>query len=413
MHVKKLDNLKYLYILLPIALVSGPLVSDLIVTFISLYFIIFHYDKFSFFFEKYLYIKILVIFCLLNIIVALFSENILNSLKNSITYLRFPIFIIAISFLFRDNQKLIKYFYYVLFFTIFIVSLDALFQFFTGKNVLGYVSNSRNRISGFFNDEFILGSYLARLTPILISLYFFIDKKKNKITLILISTLSFWTILISGERTSLGISIFFYLFLLFLILDLDIKKKIVFSLLLVLSLLFVISSSKILKERYVKTTLFQLESILQNYQTSAYNEDKDIGVFNNQHIKHLKVSYQIFREKPYFGHGNKMFAQICFDRYFVDDGRCSTHPHNFLAQILVENGLIGALFYLSLFSILIVYFYKAYKKKNKATMTILLICILSFFPFFPSGNFYNNLMSIFLFTPLSIYFVLNENTKSL
>ena len=106
-----------------------------------------------------------------------------------------------------------------------------------------------------------------------------------------------------------------------------------------------------------------------------------------------------------------MFAQICFDRYFVDDGRCSTHPHNFLAQILVENGLIGAFFYLSLFSILIFYFYKAYKKKNKATMTILLICILSFFPFFPSGNFYNNLMSIFLFTPLSIYFVLNENTK--
>ena len=69
------------------------------------------------------------------------------------------------------------------------------------------------------------------------------------------------------------------------------------------------------------------------------------------------MSYQIFKEKPFFGHGNKMFAQICFERYFVPDGRCSTHPHNFLAQILVENGIVGGVIYLALFFCLIIYFF--------------------------------------------------------
>ena len=47
--LKKLDNLIYLYLLFPIALISGPLISDLIVSLISLYFLIFYYDKIFFF----------------------------------------------------------------------------------------------------------------------------------------------------------------------------------------------------------------------------------------------------------------------------------------------------------------------------------------------------------------------------
>ena len=95
---KKLDNLIYLYLLFPIALISGPLISDLIVSLISLYFLIFYYDKIFFFYKKYLFLKILIIFCILNIFISLFSENIFNSLKNSVAYIRFPLFIMAVSF---------------------------------------------------------------------------------------------------------------------------------------------------------------------------------------------------------------------------------------------------------------------------------------------------------------------------
>ena len=40
----------------------------------------------------------------------------------------------------------------------------------------------------------------------------------------------------------------------------------------------------------------------------------------------------------------KCLVKFALKKYFVDDGRCSTHPHNFLAQVLVENGIIEEFF---------------------------------------------------------------------
>ena len=123
-------------------------------------------------------------------------------------------------------------------------------QFFSGENIFGFTVNGY-RVSGFFNDEYILGSYLTRITPILLTLFFFINKNEYKLPLILISILSFLTILISGERTAFGISIFFYFLLFFLVIDFDFKKKIFLFVTLIISLIFIfISSEKIKREIY-------------------------------------------------------------------------------------------------------------------------------------------------------------------
>ena len=101
-----------------------------------------------------------------------------------------------------------------------------------------------------------------------------------------------------------------------------------------------------------------------------------------------------------------MFGKICFERYFIDDGRCSTHPHNFLAQILVESGLVGGIIYLFIFLLIIKDFIFIYLKKddqNKPILIILIGCFVSFFPFIPSGNFYNNWLSITIYLQLSLY----------
>ena len=260
--------------------------------------------KFSFFIRNIYFLKILIIFCILNIFISLFSENIFNSLKNSVAYIRFPLFIMAVSFFLRDNYRLIKYFYFVLLITILILSVDAFIQFFSGENIFGFTVNGY-RVSGFFNDEYILGSYLTRITPILLTLFFFINKNEYKLPLILISILSFLTILISGERTAFGISIFFYFLLFFLVIDFDLKKKIFLFVTLIISLIFIFISSEKLRERYIKTTLFQIEATIGNYKTSEHfddsenKEDLDMGLYNNQHIKHLKVSYEIFKERPF------------------------------------------------------------------------------------------------------------------
>lgn len=401
--IKKSEYIYLLVVLLPAAIVSGPFVADLIVSLIAIYFLGTKYELIVDFYKKYFFIKMLFIFCFINILVSLTAENTFVSLKNSLTYLRFPIFLIAISFFFKKNFRLLNLLYYSLFFTILVMCYDACFQFFTGKNIVGYLSNSRYRVSGLFRDEFILGSFLARVTPILLAIFYVVKEKKIKISVILLCMLSYLTIILSGERTSTAIITIFYLLYFIFIINVSNKVKLYLLVGIVFSLYFTIFSSHSLKTRFISTTQDQVIGIFFN------KENLDIGKYNNQHIKHLMVSYEMFKEKPIFGHGNKMFQEICYTKYYVDDGRCSTHPHNFTAQIAVENGLVGLAIYLTLFFYLLLTFFKIDRKKNGGLAIALLSVIVYLSPIFPSGNFYNNLMSIFLYFPIAIYFTFLES----
>jgi O-antigen ligase len=117
----------------------------------------------------------------------------------------------------------------------------------------------------------------------------------------------------------------------------------------------------------------------------------------------------MFKDKPINGYGNKMFGHKCFKEYFINDGRCSSHPHNFLAQILVETGLIGLIFY----SLLIFNLFKEifnFKNILNGTVLILVISILiNFFPFFPTGNIFNNWLNILFYLPISFYIFLKDD----
>ena len=176
---KKIDYLSFLILLLPAAIVVGPLISDLIVTILALFICASNYKKVIEYFDNYIIFKIILIFYILNSINSLFAEHVYVSAKSAFLYIRFPLFVIASVIFLKKYPKLIVYLYYSTLITIGVVSIDAIFQFFNGKNILGFVADSRNRISGLFLDEFILGSYLARLTPIVISIYFFVKKGFN------------------------------------------------------------------------------------------------------------------------------------------------------------------------------------------------------------------------------------------
>ena len=393
--------------LLPLAIITGPFISDLIVTLIAIFFITTNYLNFLEYVKKNSLIKLLLFFCFINIINSLFAEELINSLKSSFFYLRFPFFIVAICLFLRNNEHHCLYIYYGLLFSIFLVSADAIIQFFLGENIVGYISQSRNRISGFFNEEYILGSYLSRLTPILISLYFFLNQRnKLNLPLFLITCLiSFVAILFSGERTSIFFIILFYTIFLFFIFNFSLQKKILIVLTFFVVTFVTIFSSDSLKARYIDLTLKQIDSFF--IPTSG---QKDENALNSQRIKHIKVSYEMFKENKVFGYGNKMFAHTCFNYFFADDGRCSTHPHNYAAQLLVENGLVGFLAFLLILFYLFKDIFK--NRKSRFIFPVLLIILITLFPLFPSGNFYNNKISIFLYFPLSIYlFYKNQLNK--
>ena len=104
---------------------------------------------------------------------SFFNNVNFSSIKISLSYIRYGIFVIAIIYVLNKDEKILKYFFYVLFFTFFLLVGDGFLQYLTGKNILGFEIVEANRISSFFHDELILGSYLSRLWPIFFGLSIF------------------------------------------------------------------------------------------------------------------------------------------------------------------------------------------------------------------------------------------------
>lgn len=98
------------------------------------------------------------------------------------------------------------------------------------------------------------------------------------------------------------------------------------------------------------------------------------------------------------------------------DNGCNTHPHSLHIQILSELGLFGYLFLFSFFIFIVFSFFKnlinVVLKKNKLTernynlykIFIHLSLIQSLFPLIPSGNFFNNWLSVLLYFQLAFLF---------
>jgi hypothetical protein len=115
--------------------------------------------------------------------------------------------------------------------------------------------------------------------------------------------------------------------------------------------------------------------------------------FSTGHYQHFKNAIELFKEKPFSGHGSNSFRLNCerIDHKFNIHG-CSTHPHNIVSQFLAEKGLVGLIFLLTFYSSLLYGVVLNLKKNNlnKKNILILISIIIFFNPFFPSGNFYNS-----------------------
>ena len=88
MHLKIENFLSYLLLILPISLISGPFLPDLIISISSIIFLFFILQKEISFLKNDFFI-IVSIFYILIVINSFFSEQNLFSLKNTFFYFRF------------------------------------------------------------------------------------------------------------------------------------------------------------------------------------------------------------------------------------------------------------------------------------------------------------------------------------
>ena len=399
----------FLFSLMPFFLITGPFLSDLSISLITMLFLIYCYKQknFSYFKNKYFYI--FTIFWLYLIINSLVNNFNLDSLKISLFYFRYGVFVIAITALLEFNDDFIKYFFYCIFICFLALVLDGFYQYFTGENILGFKASVR--ISSFFGEEKILGSYLSRIWPIFFGLSIFILNKKSNlfILFILLFIFSEALIFISGDRTA-----FFYINLsaIFIILfSQNLLKLRLFTLLSSFALLLIISFiNPSAKERVIDQTISQMNLLDEDKEINLTTENKsknsikqqEMYIFSKEHTHHYITAYRMYLDNKVLGVGVKNFRKFCDDEKYIESSlSCATHPHNTYIQILSETGVTGFSFLLITLVYFLMYVCKhlILKFKNKNYFNDFEICILSgiaifLWPFAPTGNIFNNWLSI-------------------
>lgn len=409
MNVALIKLSEFFIIFLPLALITGPALSEILINSVSIIFLYNLYkNKDLKLYFKNIIIIIIFTFYLICILSSIFSNETLFSLKTSIVYFRFLLFSVACSWIIHSNPLILKKIYYVLIFCFSILIFFALIEHLTSYNIVYGKQFRSDRLSSLFGDELILGSYLSRLFPLVVGFWltrdFFLKETKNYYGYILIVFVPV-IVFLSGERTSfffilVGILGFLFLF------ELNYKKKLLLVSFVFGIILLFVSISDTVKKNTIDRTLKQIKP-----------DSEKIYFFSDEHQALAVSTIKIFKDNPIIGSGPKTFRKKCLqEKYIVKNKNnvfgCYTHPHNTYLQVLAETGIVGFLVVLILFIILFFnlsnllikkYFYK-YLLYDNFKIGCLLCFLISLFPVVPSGNFFNNYLNILYYYPLGIYF---------
>ena len=417
---------QYLIISIPFLLITGPFLSDLAVVISGILFLIYVFRNEDYKYFDSAFFKLFIVFNLYIILTSLLSENVLYSLKTSLSYFRFGLFCLSVWLVLDHKPSTIKYLFFSMLFIYSFLVLDGLKQFFTKENFFGMYLGSGHRVTSLFGDDAKLGSYLSRMLPMFFASLIFLNKENNNTNKNYFYYFSFLFILvdilifITAERTSLFIVNFAAIILIITLINF--KKLRFITLILSISIFSIISiyypAAKI---RIVDQTLDQIgidknkvrkflstDKTYKEHTGVDYNNDNKKYVFSKKHHEIYQTSFKIYKDNVYFGIGPKNFRKFCNKANYKVGSGCSTHPHNIYVQILTETGTIGFIYLLSIFLIISFYFifhtYRMYFKKkpifNDFQISLLVCIFISVWPLMPSGNLFNNWISVIYFYPV-------------
>jgi O-antigen ligase len=424
---------------MPFIFILGPTFFEIFCFFLVIAFLF--KAKSSFYKTNKKYIYLFLVFFLFLLLRSLVFSLEFEKIRSVVFYFRFLFYVLALIYFINQINNKHKYFIKIIFFGFLLLILDSIIQYYYGKNIFNTPLYDQYRASSFFGKELILGSFLFRFLPFIfiILILFKFDFKKYKLNLSFFLGSYFFSVLISGERTS-----FFLLLLtifLLIILIKDFRKILLCSLIFFLFINLIFSfSKKNPYDRMFKYTFSQMISqkvdskvdtkvdskvdlkldskLKENFSNLELNKKinsfSNNYVFSKEHQGHYIITLRMFLDNPIFGQGPRSFRYLCSeDRFIKSDGICTTHPHNTYLQLLAETGLIGFLFVFALFLFtlkqLVKKFFKNFKHKNRDNNFVqikyisLIAIFVSLFPLAPSGNFFNNWLSFVYYYPIAFY----------
>ena len=410
----------YGVLIFPLFLLLGPLISEVYLILLVLFALYYIHKENKFHFYKNKFVIFFFIFYVSTLISTLINFYNYDYAKSGILFFRIPLFSIAIWYALTKYDLFSKniIIFYIIFLSIIII--DSLIQFSFGKNILGYKVIS-GRISSFFGEELILGGFLLRTLPFFLICIILNDKffyKKLNITYCLIISLTCVTIYLTGERSSFFLLILFFTTIFFS--NSYLRKFIIIITIFSIFFSFIISQFRLSNEvnpsaRMFSKTYYQLtvggEEQYKKYEKKLFNK---FYIFSRDHHGHYLLSYKIFKDFPILGTGPKGFRYLCRNKIYIlenYDG-CSTHPHNTYVQILTSNGIVGFLLLIIVFLYLSIEIFRCKKKINNekqfdkymvAESVILSAVFVNFWPLIPTGNFFNNWLSMSYFYPIGFY----------
>ena len=395
-------TIEEIYIMLfPVAILFRSATLNLYVILGGCFFLYKFYKKKDLFFCK----EIKKIFYLILLFFSYFilnsfgAENFASSIKSSCSQIRFLLFAFFISSLTLKIENL-KKIIFILSLIVFLVSIDTLYQYFFGYDFFGIEADPHynpGRLSGPFGKELIVGAYLTYFTIPLVA-YFFLNLKDNKKSenffLLITLTVSFLSILLSGERVSLIIFIVSFL----IVILYKYKAKIF----LLYMLFFIIFLS--LGYKYNHNIKYRFDGFAKQVTQLQ----------NSPHGKLFSSAFIVGKNKIWTGAGLKNYREDCdilknknfIDLFTKEKIDCSSHPHNIYLEIFSEGGLIGLSIFLTLIIYCFVFFRFVYNDINNKLKFIFISSLIILFsyiwPIKSSGSFFSTFSASFFWFYLGL-----------
>tara|TARA_Y100000590_G_scaffold469056_1_gene654652 strand:+ start:3254 stop:4498 length:1245 start_codon:yes stop_codon:yes gene_type:complete len=380
----KLTNNKIIYLIyfLPISLMIGSLAVNINVLILVLFFLyeIIKKKKFNFFIKKDLFFFIAIfVYLILN---SIFLAQNLDSFIRAIGFFRFFILVFALVYYFNiENCKYEKKILKAWSIVFFIITLDLIFEFFYGCNILCFESTDNKRLASFTGDEMKIGGYYFGFYLITLSFIF----RKNKKMLFYVFFLFFFTIaFLIGERSNFVKIIFISYFFFIILIETKLLNKLIILILPIIIITSVINFNQNLKNKYY------LE-IIKPILTNEYSHVPGNQSITSKYFQHYYSALEIFYDNKLFGVGIKNYRNESGKRYYNNETiyPSSNHPHQIHFELLAELGLVG---YLLIFIFLITMLKEGVKifkaQKNNESLAAILFILATILPLLPSGSFF-------------------------